>query len=63
MRSGTGCALFRYKPGVLFEDVRRPGYTETFGATHHVGVLEYKTLRATPSDRACLPEARTTRRS
>lgn len=41
--------LFRYKPGVLFEDIRRPGYTETSGATHHVGVLKYKTLRAEAS--------------
>ena len=41
--------LMRYRPGVLFEDVRRPGYTETFGAAHHVGVLKYNTLRAKAS--------------
>ena len=41
--------LMRYKPGVLLEDIRRPGYTETFGATHHVGALKYKTLRAKAS--------------
>jgi len=38
-------ALFRYKPGVLYEDIRRPARAETFGATHRVGALEYRTLR------------------
>lgn len=41
--------LFRYRPGVMVQDVRRPGYTETFGVTHHVGTLTYNTLRAKQS--------------
>jgi len=39
----------RYKPGVFLEDVRQPGYTETFGARHSVGALAYDTLRAKAS--------------
>ena len=41
--------LFRYKPGVMVEDIRRPGYTETFGVTHQVGALTYNTVRAKKS--------------
>jgi hypothetical protein len=41
--------LLRYKPGVLIEDTRRPGLTETFGVKHNVGALVYDTLRAKES--------------
>jgi 4-diphosphocytidyl-2-C-methyl-D-erythritol kinase len=37
--------FFRFRPGIMVEDIRRPGYTETFGATHQVGALTYKTVR------------------
>lgn len=41
--------FFRFKPGVMVEDIRRPGYTETFDVTHQVGALSYKTVRAKES--------------
>jgi len=41
--------LWRFKPGVMVDDIRRPGYTETFGAKHRIGSLEYNTQRAKAS--------------
>ena len=37
--------FFRFRPGVLVEDIRRPGYTETLDTTHQVGALTYKAVR------------------
>jgi hypothetical protein len=41
--------FFRFRPGVLVEDIRRPGYTETLDTTHQVGALTYKAVRPRPS--------------
>ena len=37
--------FFRFRPGVLIEDIRPPGYTETLDTTHQVGALTYKAVR------------------
>ena len=37
---------FSFKPGVMIKETRRPAYTQTMG-THHVGVLNFETKRAT----------------
>jgi hypothetical protein len=36
--------FLRFRPGVMVEDIRRPGYTEELGVTHQVGALTYKTI-------------------